>query len=55
MKTNYDGFAPKVDFKELTPEVNTDRKRPDPLYEKAFLSREEKSTSEFSGNTTTWD
>ena len=27
----------------------------DPLYEQAFLSREDKSTTEFSQNTTTWD
>lgn len=29
--------------------------KPDPLYEKAFLSREDKSTTEYAQNTTTWD
>ena len=27
----------------------------DPLYEQAFLSREDKSTTEYAQNTTTWD
>ena len=27
----------------------------DPLYEKAFLSRDDKNTSEYALNTTTWD
>ena len=44
-----------VDFKDVTPEVRMDREEPTPLYKEAFLSGEEKSTSEFSGNTTTWD
>lgn len=29
--------------------------KPDSLYEKAFLSREDKSTTEYAQNTTTWD
>ena len=29
--------------------------KPDPLYEKAFLSREDKNTGEYARNTTTWD
>ena len=44
-----------VDFKDVTPEVRMDREEPTPLYKEAFLSGEEKSTSEFSRNTTTWD
>ena len=44
-----------VDFKDVTPEMRTDRVESDSLYKEAFLSGEEKSTSEFSGNTTTWD
>ena len=44
-----------VDFKDVTPEMCTDRVESDSLYKEAFLSGEEKSTSEFSGNTTTWD
>ena len=37
------GFVPQVDFKEQTPEVLIKTEKPDPLYEKAFLSREDKS------------
>ena len=44
-----------VDFKDVTPEVRMDRAEPAQLYKEAFLSGEEKSTSEFSRNTTTWD
>ena len=44
-----------VDFKDVTPEVRMDRTEPAQLYKEAFLSGEEKSTSEFSRNTTTWD
>ncbi len=29
--------------------------KPDPLHEKAFLSRDDKNTSEYALNTTTWD
>lgn len=44
-----------VDFKDITPEVRMDRDEPAPLYKEAFLSGEEKSTSEFATNTTAWD
>ncbi|MBQ6844455.1 MAG: hypothetical protein IJO60_07475 [Agathobacter sp.] len=44
-----------VDYKDVTPEMRTDRVEPDSNYKEAFLSSEEKSTSEFSRNTTTWD
>ena len=33
-------FAPQIDFKEQTPEMQLKEVKPDPLYEKAFLSRE---------------
>ena len=49
------GFVPQVDFKEQTPEVLLKNEKPDPLYEKAFLSRDDKNTSEYALNTTTWD
>jgi len=55
MKNDNVEFLPQIDFMELTPKVLTERKKPDPLYEKAFLSREENSESEFCQNTTTWD
>ena len=48
-------FAPQIDFKEQTPEMQLKEVKPDPLYEKAFLSREDKNTSEYARNTTAWD
>ena len=44
-----------VDFKEQTPKVEIHSPLPDPLYEKSFLSRDDKNTSEYALNTTTWD
>lgn len=55
MKKEKTQFVPKIDFKEQTPEVLIGSKKRDPLYEEAFLSREDKSESEFAENTTTWD
>ena len=55
MKKKDVGFVPQVDFKEQTPEVLLKNEKPDPLYEKAFLSRDDKNTSEYALNTTTWD
>ena len=49
------GFVTQVDFKEQTPEVLLKTEKPDPLYEKAFLFREDKSTTEYAQNTTTRD
>lgn len=47
--------VPQVDFKDLTPEMLLIEEKPDALYEKAFLSREDKSATEYAENTTTWD
>ena len=55
MKKKDVGVVPQVDFKEQTPEVLLKNEKPAPLYEKAFLSREDKSTTEYTQNTTTWD
>jgi len=55
MNTNNQNTQSFVDFKDVTPEVRMDRAEPAQLYKEAFLSGEEKSTSEFAGNTTTWD
>ena len=55
MKKKDVGFVPQVDFKEQTPEVLLKNEKPDPLYEKAFLSREENCKTEYAQNTTTWD
>ena len=45
----------RLDFKKQTPEVLIEQKKPDPLYEKAFLSREVEADNEYKRNTTTWD
>ena len=49
------GFVPPVDFKEQTPDDLLKTEKPYPLYEKAFLSREDNRTTEYAQNTTTWD
>ena len=56
------GFVSKMDFKEQTPEIcieavkeNGYAEKLNLLYEKAFLSREDKSKTEYAQNTTTWD
>ena len=48
-------FAPQIDFKEQTPEMQLKEVKSDPLYEKVLLSREDKNASEYARNTTTWD
>ena len=49
------GFVPQVDFREQTPNVLLKTEKSHPLYEKAFLSGEDKSKTEYAQNTTTWD
>lgn len=49
------GFVSKMDFKEQTPEILLKAEKLNLLYEKAFLSREDKSKTEYAQNTTTWD
>ena len=44
-----------VDFKEQIPEMLIGEEKQDALYEKAFLSRDDKSETEYALNTTTWD
>lgn len=48
-------YITNVEFQEQTPEMLIGEVRGNALYEKAFLSREEASKSEFARNTTTWD
>ena len=43
-KKKENDFAPQIDFKEQTPEMQLKEVKPDPLYEKAFLSREDRVT-----------
>ena len=54
-KKKENDFAPQIDFKEQTPEIQIKEVKPDPLYEKEFLSSEDKNTSEYARNTSTWD
>ena len=49
------GFIPVIDFEEQTPGILLKTEKLDPLYEKAFLSREDKSKTEYAQNTTTFD
>ena len=46
-KKKQNDFAPQIDFKEQTPEMQLKEVKPDPLYEKAFLSREDKNAASF--------
>ena len=55
MKKKEEQFAPQVDFKELTPDILLKNKKSDPLYEKAFLSKDAKCVSEYAQNTTSQD
>lgn len=48
-------FVPLSDFSDVTPEMLLENPKPNPLYEKAFYSREEVNDSEYCQNTTTWD
>lgn len=49
-----ENFIKSVDFTDLLLKMSL--KTPvNPLYEKAFLDRNEKPASEFNQNTTTWD
>ena len=45
----------EVYFEKQTLEALVKNEKPDPLYEKAFLSGEDKSKTEYAQNTTTWD
>ena len=54
-KKKQNDFAPQIDFKEQTPEMQLKEVKSNPLYEKVLLSREDKNTSEYARNTTTWD
>lgn len=49
------GFVSQMDFKEQTPEILLKAEKLNPLYEKAFLSQENKSKTEYAQNTTIWD
>ncbi|MBQ9414432.1 MAG: hypothetical protein IJU16_04825 [Clostridia bacterium] len=44
-----------VDLTEQTPNMLISSPKTEPLYEAAYLSREERSTGAFQQNTTVWD
>lgn len=54
LKTEFQ-FTSRVTFTEQTPDMLLERKQIDALYEKVYLSVDEKECSEYSQNTTTWD
>ena len=55
MKKKDNNYEPVVSFKKQTPEMLLETIKENTLYEKAFLSTEEKSQTEYAQNTTTWD
>jgi len=55
MKKNENMYEPVVSFKEQTPEMLIGTENENPLYEKAFLSTEDMSQTEYAKNTTAWD
>ncbi len=55
MKEKENKYEPVVSFKEQTPEMLLSTEKQKELYEKAFLSAEEKCKTEYGANTTTWD
>ena len=52
---NNKSFETKVDFSDVTPKVQIEQTKINPLYEKAFLDKDEKQASEYNQNGTTWD
>ena len=54
-KKETENFVKSVDFTDLLLKMQVKTPKLDPLYEKAFLDRNEKTASEFNQNTTTWD
>ena len=53
-KTNVN-FVKSVDFTDLLPKMSVKTPKISPLYEKAFLDRNEKTASEYNQNTITWE
>ncbi len=50
-----ENFVKSVDFTDLLSKMQVGEPKIDPLYEKAFLDRNEKPASDYNQNTTTWD
>ena len=54
-KKQTENFVKSIDFTDLLPKMQVRTPKIDPLYEKAFLDRDEKPASEYNQNTTTYD
>lgn len=54
-KNKNESFIKSVDFTDLLTKMSVKSMEIAPLYEKAFLDRNEKPASEYNQNTTTWD
>ena len=54
-KKQTENFVKSIDFTDLLPKMQVKTSEIDPLYEKAFLDRDEKPASEYNQNTTTHD
>ena len=48
-------YEPVLSFSKQQPQMQYTQPKYNPLYEQAYLSREEKESSEYAENTTTWD
>ncbi len=55
MYNNGEKFISQFDFSEQIPEFLLKSEIPNPIYEKAFLSRTDNSKTEYALNTTAWD
>lgn len=54
-KNKNESFIKSMDFTDLLTKMSVKSMEIAPLYEKAFLDRNEKPASEYNQNTTTWD
>jgi len=55
MKSKQDRYEPVINFRKNRPQMQVKHIQNDKLYEQAFFPEQEKSQSEYSANTTTWD
>jgi len=55
MKNKEALYEPVLSFSKQRAQMQLDLPERNPLYEEAYFSRDEKSTSEYGQNTTTWD